>query len=52
MKVIKDDQLIVLQQAFDNECTVTIAIRKMQVNQALGKFENISGVKTKFDYTV
>jgi uncharacterized YigZ family protein len=51
MKVIKDDQLTVLQQAFDNDCSITIAIRKMQVNQVLGKLENISGVKAKFNYT-
>jgi uncharacterized YigZ family protein len=51
MKIIKDDQLTILNQQFDNYCSITIAIRKMQVNQALGKLESISGVKAKFDYT-
>jgi uncharacterized YigZ family protein len=50
MKVIKDDQLHVLQQNFDNDCSITLSIRKMQVNQALGKLENITGVKIKFEY--
>jgi uncharacterized YigZ family protein len=51
MKVIKDDQLNVLNQQFDNNCSITIAIRKMQVNQTLSKLESIAGVKAKFDYT-
>jgi uncharacterized YigZ family protein len=52
MKIIKDDQLTVLNQAFDNNCSITLAIRKMQVNQVLGKLESIAGVKVKFDYTL
>jgi uncharacterized YigZ family protein len=51
MKVIKDDQLTVLNQVFDNNCSVTLAIRKMQVNQVLNKLECITGIKTKFDHT-
>jgi uncharacterized YigZ family protein len=51
MKVIKDDQPTVLQQNFDNDCSITLAIRKMQVNQVMGKLESIAGVKAKFDYT-
>ncbi|MES2274689.1 MAG: YigZ family protein [Bacteroidota bacterium] len=52
MKIVKDDQLTVLHQAFDNNCSITIAIRKMQVNQVLGRLEGITGVKVKFDYTL
>jgi len=51
MKVVKDDQLTVLNQQFDNNCSITIAVRKMQVNQILGKLENIAAIKVKFDYT-
>lgn len=51
MKVIKDDQLIILQQQFDNDCSITIAIRKMQVNQVLQKLEHIKEISVKFDYT-
>lgn len=51
MKIVKDDQLTVLNQAFDNDCSITLAIRKMQVNQVVGKLESITGVKTAFDYT-
>ncbi|QKJ29819.1 YigZ family protein [Mucilaginibacter mali] len=51
MKVIKDDQLTVLNQSFDNNCSITFAIRKMQVNQVLGRLEGIAGVKAVFNYT-
>jgi uncharacterized YigZ family protein len=52
MKIVKDDQLTVLNQQFDNNCTITFAIRKMQVNQTLSKLEGIAGIKVKFVYTV
>lgn len=51
MKVIKDDQLTVLNQNFDNDCAITVAVRKMQVNQVLGRIEGIAGVKATFNYT-
>jgi uncharacterized YigZ family protein len=44
MKIIKDDNLQVLSQQFDNNCTMQIAIRKMQVNQTLAKIGKIEGV--------
>ena len=50
MKIVKDDQLTVLNQQFDNNCSITVAIRKMQVNQTLSKLENIAGVKAKFNH--
>lgn len=50
MKIVKDDQLTVLNQHFDNNCSITVAIRKMQVNQTLNKLENIAGVKAKFNH--
>ncbi|GAB3905750.1 IMPACT family protein [Mucilaginibacter boryungensis] len=52
MKIVKDDQLTVLNQHFDNNCSITVAIRKMQVNQTLNKLENIAGVKAKFNHVV
>lgn len=52
MKVIKDEQPTVLQQQFDNNCSINIAIRKMQVNQMLQKLEAIKEISVKFDYTI
>jgi uncharacterized YigZ family protein len=52
MKVIKDDNLSVISQAFDNNCSITVSIRKTQVNQALGKLSKINSVRTKYDYSL
>lgn len=52
MKLIKDDQLTIIQQQFDNECSITVAIRKTQVNHVLPKLEHITGIGVKFDYTI
>jgi uncharacterized YigZ family protein len=52
MKVIKDDNLTIISQAFDNDCSITVSIRKTQVNQALGKLSKINGVHTKYDYSL
>jgi len=47
MKIIKEDDLAILEQAFDNNCMVKIAIRKMQVNRAIARLEKIEGAKIK-----
>lgn len=47
MKIIKDDQLTVLNQQFDNICSITLAIRKMQINQVILKLESITGLTCK-----
>lgn len=52
MKLIKEDGLEILYQQFDNSCEIRISIRKMQVNQVLGRLQKLSSVKMKFDYTV
>ena len=47
MKIIKEDNLSILEQQFDNECIVKIAIRKMQVNRSITKLEKIEGASIK-----
>ena len=47
MKIIKDDNLIILEQQFDNNCMIKIAIRKMQVNRSIGKLEKLAGIGIK-----
>jgi len=51
MKIVKDHQLLILEQQFDNNCNIIVAIRKMQVNVVLQKLEVINGTSIKFDYT-
>ena len=52
MRLIKEDNLQILNQQFDNNCEIRVSIRKMQVNQSLDKFQKLSSVKVKFDYTI
>lgn len=47
MKIIKEDNLTILEQQLDNNCTVKVAIRKMQVNRSINKLEKIDGAIIK-----
>ncbi len=47
MKVIKDDELEVIEQHLDNTCFVRVGIRKMQVNRSVEKLEKIGGISLK-----
>ena len=47
MKIIKEDNLTILEQQFDNNCMVKIAIRKMQVNRSIHKLEKVEGAIIK-----
>lgn len=48
MKVIKEEQLIILKQEFDNECLIRLEIRKTQLNIVLGKFEKLDTIEIKY----
>ncbi len=50
MKIVKDDGLTILNQTFDNNCSVQVSIRKTQVNQTVAKFGKLNTV-VKYDYT-
>ena len=52
MRIIKDDNLTIIEQSFDNNCSVTVAIRQTQVNQSLAKLGKIEGVKTAYKYSL
>jgi len=47
MKIIKEDNLTILEQQFDNTCIVKIAIQKMQVNRSINKLEKVEGAIIK-----
>ena len=51
MRIIKDDDLKLLSQQFDNSCIIQVSIRKMQVNTVLSKFGNLNGVVARYDYS-
>jgi uncharacterized YigZ family protein len=52
MRIIKDEGLEILEQQFDNACTIKISIRKMQVNQVLGRLQKVQSVKVNYDKTI
>lgn len=52
MRIIKDDSLVVLEQQFDNDCSIRLSIRKTQVEQTLGKLSKINGLKSLYNYSL
>ncbi|KLT64166.1 YigZ family protein [Pedobacter sp. BMA] len=52
MKVVKDEDLKVLDQQFDTYCTLKFGVRKTYLNQVLAKFDKIVQVKTRYIQTI
>lgn len=52
MRIIKEENISVLEQHFDNSCVIKIEMRKMQVNAVITKFNTIEGIKTKYITTL
>ncbi|SEM69416.1 uncharacterized protein, YigZ family [Mucilaginibacter gossypiicola] len=52
MRIIKDENLTIVNQVFDNDCSIQLSIRKMQVEQALFKLSKVSGTKLKYDHSI
>jgi uncharacterized YigZ family protein len=52
MRIIKDDSLQLLEQQFDNSCSIKVSIRKMQGNQVIAKLQKLTSVKIKYDYSI
>lgn len=48
MRIIKGDDLEIKKQDFDNRCSIIFAVRKLHVNQVIGKMENIENSKLSF----
>jgi len=44
MCIIKENDLEILSQQFDNDCRIEFSIRKMQVNVVLGKLDKVEGI--------
>jgi uncharacterized YigZ family protein len=48
MRIVKEDHLEVLEQQFDNNCSIKISIRKMQVNQVLDRLQKLTLLSVKY----
>jgi len=52
MKLVKEENLVVLTQNFDTNCVLRFEVRKAQLNQVLSKFDKIEGVQLKYIQTI
>lgn len=52
MRIVKEEQLNVLNQNFDTHCKLTFEVRKTNLNIVLSKLEKIEGLKTVYLGTV
>jgi uncharacterized YigZ family protein len=43
MRIIKENDLEIISQQFDNDCRIELSIRKMQVNLVLGRLDKVEG---------
>lgn len=48
MRIVKDENTEVIEQAFDNQCSITLSIRQQGVNKVLGRLNTVDGLKVKF----
>lgn len=49
MKVIKDYDLEIISQHFDNDCKISLLVREGVLNEINSKFENLEGVEITID---
>ena len=52
MRLIKEEQLIILDQNFDNTCSIKLEIRKASLNTVLGKLDKIESIKVNYLTTI
>ena len=51
MRIVKEEDLQLLKQDFDNRCVVELEMRQTQVNSVLGRLAKIEGIATTYRYT-
>lgn len=52
MRIIKEEGLGVLNQQFDNDCSIQLSIRKTQVEQVLFKLNKVNGSQVKYNHSI
>ena len=51
MRLVKEEDIAIMHQKFDNDCSLQASVRKMQVNPFLAKLNKIDSVVVKYDYS-
>lgn len=52
MRLVKEEQLNILEQTFDNECKIRFEVRKSQLNKVLQRIEKQSEIELKYLGTI
>ena len=52
MRIVKETDVEVLSQDFDTNCKITFEIRKLQVNEVIGRMEKLEGVTINYLRTI
>ena len=52
MRIIKEENVAVLDQQFDNDCSMRFSVRKTDVNTVIGRLEKIEGAKLHYIKTI
>ena len=52
MRIVKDENLTILHQSFENNCVLKFEVRKGQLNTVLGKLEKIDKLAVKYLFTL
>lgn len=48
MRLIKEEQLNIITQQFDNDCSIVFEVRKAQLNKVLQRIEKQEGINVKY----
>ncbi len=52
MRIVKDEQLQLIEQEFDTKCMLKFEVRKGNLNTVMGKLEKIEAIEIKYLYTI
>ncbi|MBD1432155.1 YigZ family protein [Sphingobacterium sp. DN00404] len=52
MRLVKEENLPILKQEFDNNCSMDVEVRKLLVNQVIQKLDNLDGVHYAYLHTL
>lgn len=52
MRIMKDEQLEIISQHFDTQCTLQFEVRKANLNTVLSRLEKVNGIKIKYLTTI
>jgi len=52
MKVVKEENLLILEQQFDNSCVIHLEVRQKYISTVLTKFNQMEGIVTNYLYTL